>query len=164
MCDLSAPHLAVSSEPPRPQVASLKSGQTNVAKALLALIFLIQFSSAEAARKDFPIEPSALLLSSFVAGFGLGWGWWLAAKLGCWIEQCFRRNPVPVESKKTVVRVSCVEDGVQTEDSSFRDGLEPGEHGDPFPVQSEGNAPALDDSRALQMVYGHDLSGTASNS
>ncbi|CAE7806811.1 RE1, partial [Symbiodinium necroappetens] len=62
-------------------------------------------------------------------------------------------NPVPVESKKTVVKVSCAEDGVQTEDSSFRDGLEPGEHGDPFPVQSEGNAPALDDSRALQMVY-----------
>ena len=151
--DLSAPHLAVSSEPPHPQVASLKSGQTNVAKALLVLIFLIQFSSAEAACKDFPIEPSALLLSSFVAGFGLGSGWWLVAKLGSWIEQCFRRSPVPVESKKTVVKVSCIEDGVQTEDSSFRDSLEPGEHGDPFPVQSEGNAPALDDSRALQMGY-----------
>ena len=117
------------------------------------MIFLIQFSSAEAASKGFPVEPSALLLSSFVAGFGLGCGWWLAAKLGSWIEQCFCRSPVPVESKKTVVKVSCVEDGVQTEDLSFRDGLEPGERRDPFPVQSEGNAPALDDSRALQMVY-----------
>ena len=39
VCDLWAPHLADSSEPPRPQVASLNSRQSEVAKALLALFW-----------------------------------------------------------------------------------------------------------------------------
>ena len=40
VCDLWAPHLADSSEPPRPQVASLNSKQSEVAKALLCIIVL----------------------------------------------------------------------------------------------------------------------------
>ena len=51
------------------------------------------------------------------------------------------------------MKVSCVEDGVQTEELSVGGGLELGEHDDPFPVQSEGNAPGPDDTRALQLVY-----------
>ena len=94
ICDLWAPSLDKNIEPPRPQVASLQGNQTNVAKALLALIFLIQVAGARATNAQDFQGVSGSFVSSFITGFGLGVGWWVASRLGCFLERCCRRRPV----------------------------------------------------------------------
>ena len=137
VCDLWAPHLHVSSEPPRPQVASLTGGQTNVAKALLAMLLLILVSGAKAAADTLPVGDGQRLWQSFVVGFGFGCGLWMARKMGVIVDRCFGKvfqSKGPGAESSQLVRRSVQ---VQTEDEVLQDGLETGER-DPFPVQSEG--------------------------
>eukprot|EP00439_Symbiodinium_sp_Y106_P055609 s1913_g7.t1 len=143
VCDLWAPHLAESSETPRPQLASLQSKQTDVAKALLALLLLLQISGAAASSPTGEHDQVVGLLSGFVTGFGIGCGWWLATKVGGFLDWCCRRRPVSFEpprprdngSRDVWVQagLSMVQVALEEEDLVA----------DPFPIQSEGNDPRL---------------------
>ena len=48
ICDLWAPHLSPSMEPPRPQIAAMHRTPGEVSKALLALLLLVQVSGVKA--------------------------------------------------------------------------------------------------------------------
>ena len=156
VCDLWAPHLAESKEPPRPQVASMSCEQSSVAKALLALLLLVQVSGAKAMSTS-PQGELQEFLPSFVVGFGIGCGWWLAGRVGSWIERhCCRRlvsgSVGPRRPAKPLV--SSVE--VQTVGTEPVRSLAAGEREfNVGPIQSEGNVPPLSEAEqeALLEMY-----------
>ena len=159
ICDLWVPNGRVSTSPPRPQVASLKAGQTDVAKALLALLLLIQVSGAKAEQLSLQVDDLQLLWHSFVIGFGLGCGWWVAGRLGAMISGCFRRPPVSIGPRTPRIQSSESRGLSQHGQPALRDYeeiLEPGEP-DPFPVQSEGAEPGISPGaeEALRLLYEH---------
>ena len=168
VCDLWAPHLVEQLDPPRPQVASMQGPPTNVAKALLALILVIQMAGARAAEVQGPPVVSVSFVSSLITGFGLGIGWWVASRLGSFVERCFRGRPVyyqsvqgrpvsvSVESARVQESDTRVDVEVQTELIHHVEGLELGEsETDPFPVQSEGLESLVDGMTVdgLQRLY-----------
>ena len=125
VCDLWAPHLADSSEPPRPQVASLNSKQSEVAKALLALLFLVQISGAAASNPVSEQDQIAGLLSGFVTGVGIGCGWWFSARLGDLITRwCCRRRPVSIgpRSPRAGRKTTCTQTDCSTSQAALEEG------------------------------------------
>ena len=134
VCDLWAPHLKNSSEPPRPQLASLHCRHTDVAKALLALIFLVQITGAAASSTSGAAEPTSQLISGFVSGFGIGCGWWFASWFAGVLGRVFRVPPVAVDLRPRAAKMAVA---VQTEAIPAEGSLETGKCEDPFPIQSE---------------------------
>ena len=151
VCGLRVPNGHASPDPPRPQVASLKAGQTDVAKLLL-----VQVSGAEAEPLGLRVNDLQLLWHSFVVGFGLGCGWWVAGRLEAMISRCFRRPHVSMglrTPRTQPFETTCSPKHVHTVISDYEEILEPGEPVDPFPVQSEGMmrglSPRTEESLAL---------------
>ena len=139
VCDLWAPHLEQSSDPPRPSVAAVRSMPSGFMSTLLALIMVAQVISAKATRVE--VEDGELLSHVFSAGFvlglGIGFGWGLANCLCVLFRCCCERFCMQRYSRTSSSERPRRTQYVQTVREDSRDMSETGEC-DPFPIQSEG--------------------------
>ena len=152
VCDLWAPHLSSSVDPPRPQVAAMHRTPGEVSRALLALLLLVQVSSVKADDLQNHVDGLNTLWQSFVIGFGIGCGWWLAGRLGSLLEGCFGRCLGRRGSKRPAAVPSRSDMCIQTEELCVRGAFETGEHGSTsiHSLQNEATVRELEDAGAFQ--------------